>query len=142
MQPQIKIFYTAQTTQVEDVNFANTNISTGKIVDTKIVNTQIFGSKNTSNVKINDERIIITQPINNINSSSAVNFVNSKNIKSDFVQGDNTITNKRILTDFFKSDPDSNKKNNDDNTSALSKVNTIFKQSLKSFLNINLEEAE
>ena len=75
-------------------------------------------------------------------TSSNVNFVNSKNIKSDFVQADNSTSNKRILIDFFKPDTDSNQKTNIKSSSALSKANTIFKQSVKSFLNIDLEEAE
>jgi hypothetical protein len=98
--------------------------------------------KSIPNVKINDQKIVIAQPTNNINTSSNVNFINSKNIKSDFVRVDNSTSNKRILVDFFKPDTDSNQKTNIESTSTLSKANTIFKQSVKSFLNIDLEEAE
>ena len=98
--------------------------------------------KNIPNVKITDQKIVIAQPTNNINTSSNINFINSKNIKSDLVQADNSTSNKRILVDFFKPDTDNNPKTNIENSSALSKANTIFKQSVKSFLNIDLEEAE
>jgi hypothetical protein len=139
---EIKIFYAAQPLQASDVKVMNTNIPISQAANTKISDTQIVVGKSIPNVKINDQKIVIAQPTNNINTSSNVNFVNSKNIKSDFVQADNSTSNKRILVDFFKSDTESNQKTNIDNSSTLSKANTIFKQSLKSFLNINLEEAE
>ncbi len=139
---EIKIFYAAQPLQASDVKVINTNIPISQAANTKISDTQIVFGKSVPNVKINEERIIFTQPTNNTNTSSNINFINSKNIKSDLIQADNGTTNKRILIDFFKSDTESNQKTNIDNSSALSKVNTIFKQSLKSFLNINLEEAE
>jgi hypothetical protein len=139
---EIKIFYAAQPSQGSDVKVINTNIPISQAANTKISDTQIVVGKSVPNVKINDEKIVIAQPTKNINASSNINFINSKNIKSDLVQADNGTTNKRILIDFFKSDTDNNPKTNIDNSSALSKANTIFKQSLKSFLNINLEEAE
>jgi hypothetical protein len=139
---EIKIFYAAQPSQGSDVKVINTNIPISQVLNTKISDTQIVVGKSIPNVKIDDQKIVIAQPTNNINTSSNVNFVNSKNIKSDFVQADNSTSNKRILVDFFKPDTDSNQKTNVESTSALSKANTIFKQSLKSFLNINLEEAE
>ena len=139
---EIKIFYAAQPSQGSDVKVINTNIPISQVLNTKISDTQIVVGKSIPNVKINDQKIVIAQPTNNINASSNVNFVNSKNIKSDFVQANNSTSNKRILVDFFKPDTDSNQKTNIESTSALSKANTIFKQSVKSFLNIDLEEAE
>ena len=139
---ETKIFYAAQPFQGSDVKVINTNIPISQVINTKISEPQIVVGKNPANVKINDEKIVIAQPINNINSSTNINFINSKNIKSDFIQVDNGTTNKRILVDFFRPDTDSNQKTNIDNSSVLSKVNTIFKKSFKSFLNINLEETE
>ena len=139
---EIKIFYAAQPSQGSDVKVINTNIPISQVLNTKITDTQIVVGKSIPNVKINDQKIVIAQPTNNINASSNVNFVNSKNIKSDFVQADNSTSNKRILVNFFKPDTDSNQKTNIESTSTLSKANTIFKQSVKSFLNIDLEEAE